>query len=231
MHAPANLAASAAGSDRQRRVIVGQRERIDVNAVAFEAIERALRRRRGGDARDDAEARAGEIRHAGGAVVDDGQPAARKSKIAQGRQTRMGRGEHVDLRRARGPRRARRAARGSSSASCAKRQPASEPASPCTMPMRKRADLRDEMHRQARRAASRAVSRRRGAQQRQDLVGARDHGRGHALRIGAAAAGADIVGARDFGLDIAAQRPMRRDAALRCRRTSRARHRTSGNRR
>ena len=69
------------------------------------------------------------------------------------------------------------------------------------------------MHRQAVEPRARR-SRRRGAQQRQDLVGARDHGGGHAFRIGAAAAGADIVCARDFRLDIAAQRPMRRDAGF-----------------
>ena len=48
------------------------------------------------DARDKPEAGAGEIRHAGCAVVDDGQAAGAQLEIAQDGKAGMGRGEHVD---------------------------------------------------------------------------------------------------------------------------------------
>ena len=131
----------------------------------------------------------------------------------------MGRGEQVD---ARGtayvgePRPLlpdRRARRG------AKRQPASAAASPCTMPTRELADPRHAVHRQGGQAApgaggcARAAVRRRISFERlHDVVVNR-------LRIGAAAAGADVVGARDLGLDIAADARWARPAG-RSRRTT-----------
>ena len=42
--------------------------------------------------------RAGKIRHAGGAVVDDGEPAVRQVEVAQRREAGVGRGEHIDAR-------------------------------------------------------------------------------------------------------------------------------------
>ena len=117
-------------------VIVGQGDGVDVNAVALNAVKRRLWRRRGGDARRQAKVRAAKIRHAGGAVVDDGQPPAAEEKIAQGGETGVGRGEHIQLRGAvdfsSQPRRC-----ASSSSSWEKRQPASAVASPCTIPIRR----------------------------------------------------------------------------------------------
>ena len=152
-----------------------------------------MRRRRGGDARDHAEARAAEIRHAGGAVVDDGQPAARKVKsrkaarqvwVEANTSTCAAAAHFVEP----GPPRRHRRVRPAQSAS--RRATA---ASPCTMPMRKAPTCATRCigrRAQPRRAPLAGAA---GAQQRQDLVGARDHVvGGHALRIGAAAAGADI---------------------------------------
>ncbi len=81
------------------------------------------------------------------------------------------------------------------------------------MPIRNLADARDQVHRQAAQPLARGKRRRR-LQLGQNLVGARDYIAGYAVGIGAAAAGADIAGARDLALDIAAQRAMGRDAAL-----------------
>ena len=61
--------------------------------------------------------------------------------------------------------------------------------------------------------ARRSASPRREASS-MNLVRPAHHVVGDACRIGAAAAGADIARARDFGLDIAAHRAMARDAAL-----------------
>ena len=73
------------------------------------------------------------------------------------------------------------------------------------------ADLRHEVHRQCAEACGIAATTRRS---RQNLVRARHDALVDALRIGAAAARADVARARDLGLDVAAQAMMPRDAAL-----------------
>ena len=193
-------------------MIVGQRNGVDMNAVALDPVKRPLRRRRGGDAGDEPEAGAGEIRHAGGAVIDDGQPSAIEGEIAQGGETGVGRGEHVDLGGL-----AYLAEPGMPRAVVefvVRETPAGECAGIAMHDTDAHAaDLCNEMHRQP--GEPRACrGRYRGPQQRQDLVGARNHSGGHALRIGAAAADADIGRARDFRFHIAAQPAVRRDAGF-----------------
>src|SRR5262245_12800413 len=65
--------------------VVGEGDCVDMDALTHDAVERPMWRRRGRDPRDEADAAAGEIGHAGRAVVDDGQAAVRKLKVAQNR--------------------------------------------------------------------------------------------------------------------------------------------------
>ena len=174
--------------------------------------------------------RPGEIRHAGGAVVDDGQPSRRQSKIAQRGKAGMGRGEYIDIRRQLDVVAARRAVSGCRAHPA---QSASRPAPPRRHARCRRArspTLRHQMHRQ-RSKRMRASGDAHAATATGSRWSARTMSSLDAVGIGAAAAGADIVGARDFGLHIAAQCAIAARPLARFPRTSLARRRTNGNRR
>ena len=79
-------------------MVIGNRNGVEEHAIAHPAVDRAVRGRGGGDARDQAEPRAGEIRHAGGAVVDYRQPPAGQREVPQRRRAGMRRGKYVDAR-------------------------------------------------------------------------------------------------------------------------------------
>src|ERR1043166_8745183 len=69
----------------ERRRVIRNGERIDEDLLARRAVDRIVRRRVRRDPGDEAELRAGKVRHAGGAVVDHGEPSCRRVEVPQRR--------------------------------------------------------------------------------------------------------------------------------------------------
>src|SRR5262245_56827150 len=78
----------------ESRSVVMNGQRVDAHAVTDRAVSWYVRAGDGGDARDEPVLRGEKVRHAGGAVVGDGQVPARQREIAQGRseERRVGKG-------------------------------------------------------------------------------------------------------------------------------------------
>ena len=189
----------ARGPARQETVqkgvaVVGDGDGVDVDAVAPEPIERPMRRRRGRRCRESRpKPHPGEIGHAGRAVVDDGQAAGAQMKVAQCGKTGVGRSKNVD---ARGPADGvERCARSRIVERVMRKGPAGERGGVAVHDADPQsADLRHQVHRQRSQSCRRAGQGVGGAAQiGQDLVRAPHHVLADRRRIGAAAAGADVV--------------------------------------
>jgi hypothetical protein len=115
--------------------VVVHRKRIDMHAVALEAIYRPVRRGRRCDPRDETTARALKIRHAGGTVVDHRESPVWQHGVVQQGKAGVGRGEDINAGRTK--RSASLVGGAAARISRMKPQPASEVASPWTMPTRR----------------------------------------------------------------------------------------------